>query len=100
MVGCMAQARRYFEKALDNDKSLAEYFLNELQKVYEVEREIKEENKTKQEILTLRKERSRPILFTLENWLKEKIRTTTPANSDWQSHLLFISTLEKINRLS
>ena len=79
MVGCMAHARRYFEKALDNDKSVAEYFLNELQKVYEVEREIKEENKTKQEILSLRKEQSRPILYTLEKWLKEKIITTTPA---------------------
>ena len=65
----MAHARRYFEQALDNDKSVAEYFLNELQKVYEVEREIKEENKTKQEILSLRKEQSRPILFALEKWL-------------------------------
>ena len=79
MVGCMAHARRYFEKALDNDKSLAEYFLNQLQKVYAVEREIKEENKTEHEIVTLRKERSRPILFALENWLKEKIISTTPS---------------------
>ena len=34
---------------------------------------------TKQEIISLRKEQSRPILFALENWLKEKIITTTPA---------------------
>lgn len=78
LVGCMAHARRYFEKALGNDKKYAEYFLSELQKVYAVEREIKAENKTELEISVLRNELSRPILNALENWLKEKIITTTP----------------------
>lgn len=78
LVGCMAHARRYFEKALGNDKKYAEYFLNELQKVYAVEREIKEENKSEDEISTLRNEHSRPILNALETCLKENIMHTTP----------------------
>ena len=79
MVGCMAHVRRYFEKALNNDKLLADYFLKEIQKVYAVERLIKEENKTEQEVLALQNEESRPVLNALKNWLKEKIISTTPS---------------------
>ena len=70
-ICCMAHARRYFEKALADHKSLAEYFITRLQDVYTVEREIREGNKTDEEILTLRKEKSLPILNELEKWLKE-----------------------------
>jgi transposase len=69
-VCCMAHARRYFEKALDNHKELAQYFITTLQEVYAVETEIREENKTDEEILFLRKEKSLPVLNELEEWLK------------------------------
>lgn len=70
-VCCMAHARRYFEKALEEYKELAEYFITRLQAVYEVEREIRDENKSDDEILLRRKETSLPILNELEKWLKE-----------------------------
>jgi hypothetical protein len=70
-VCCMAHARRYFEKALVDHKDLAEYFITRLQLVYAVEREIRQENKSAQEILFLRKEKSLPVLNELEKWLKE-----------------------------
>lgn len=70
-VCCMAHARRYFEKALMDHTSMAEYFITKLQAVYEVEREIRDENKSDEEILSLRKEKSLPILNELETWLKE-----------------------------
>lgn len=79
LTGCMAHARRYFEKALDNDKIRAEFFITKLQQVYAVEKEIREENKTDEEILVLRKEQSLPVLNELEIWLKENISQTTPA---------------------
>src|SRR4051812_48271072 len=65
-VCCMAHARRYFEKALDNHKELAQYFITRLQEVYAVETIIREENKTQEEILFLRKEKSLPVLNELE----------------------------------
>ncbi len=70
-ICCMAHARRYFEKALKDHKELAEYFISKLQAVYTVEREIRDENKSEEEILFLRKEKSLPILNELEKWLKE-----------------------------
>ena len=70
-VCCMAHARRYFEKALVDHKELAEYFITRLQVVYEVEREIRDENKSDEEIILLRKEKSLPVLNELEKWLNE-----------------------------
>ena len=65
-VCCMAHARRYFEKALKDHKELAEYFITRLQEIYEVEREIRDENKSDEEIVLLRKEKSLPVLNELE----------------------------------
>ena len=67
----MAHARRYFEKALVDHKELAEYFITRLQAVYKVEREIRDENKSDEEIILLRKEKSLPVLNELEKWLNE-----------------------------
>lgn len=72
-VCCMAHARRYFEKALVDHKDLAEYFITKLQSVYAVEREIRDENKSEEEILFLRREKSLPVLNELEKWLNENI---------------------------
>lgn len=70
-VCCMAHVRRYFEKALVDHKELAEYFITRLQAVYEVEREIRDENKSDEEIILLRKQKSLPVLNELEKWLNE-----------------------------
>jgi len=36
LLGCMAHARRYFEKALDNDKSRSAYVLKQIQRLYAI----------------------------------------------------------------
>lgn len=41
-LACMAHARRYFEKALDNDKARASYVMGQIQQLYAIERKIKE----------------------------------------------------------
>lgn len=79
LTGCMAHARRYFEKALTNDKARAEYFISQVQTLYSVEREIREQNLTNEQISIIRNERSLPVLNLLERWLKENIIHTTPA---------------------
>lgn len=81
LVGCMAHARRYFEKAISNNKELADFFITEIQKVYAVERRIREEKLSSDEIAQLRNEKSRPILNKLEIWMKEKITQTTPSSA-------------------
>jgi transposase len=78
LVGCMAHARRYFDKALDSHPDKAQYIIELLQKVYEVEREIRLNALTEQEILSLRKERSLPVLNEIKQWLDEHLYSVTP----------------------
>ncbi len=46
----MAHARRYFEKALGNDKVRAEYFITQAQQLYAVEKKIRDEQLTGENI--------------------------------------------------
>lgn len=78
LTGCLAHARRYFEKALDSNREAAEYFIKRLQEVYAIEREIKLNNTTGDDIVAIRKERSLPVMNELEKWLKEHITSFTP----------------------
>ena len=55
LVGCMAHARRYFDKALDSHREKAEHIITLLQKVYAVEREIKDNFLKDQEIILAEK---------------------------------------------
>jgi len=70
LLGCMAHARRYFEKALDNDKERAEYVLTQMQKLYDIERDLKETNADYKSIKLERQKLAVPILTELKAWLE------------------------------
>lgn len=81
LIGCMAHARRYFEKALDNDEARASYALSLFQKLYSIERKAKEH---KVDVITKQRYRSlyaKPILTKMELWLKEQINIVLPKSS-------------------
>ena len=77
-IHCMAHARRYFTEAVKNDKSIAEYALGEIQKLYAIERNCKEEGLLPDEIKTRRGEQSQPILESLGKWMKEQYINALP----------------------
>jgi hypothetical protein len=81
LLACMAHARRYFEKALDNDAKRAEYVLGKMQVLYSIERKAlgKEVGfKTRKRYRNLY---ARPIMVELEKWLKENILQITPKSA-------------------
>lgn len=78
LVGCMAHARRYFEKALDSHREKAQHVIELLQKIYAIEREIKDQNLTEDKIIILRKEKAMPLLADLKLWLDEHLYSVTP----------------------
>lgn len=78
MVGCLAHARRYFEKALDNDKQRAEYVLMQMQKLYKIERKAKEEDLSFHQRYELRQQEALPVLNELEAWLKTNASQVFP----------------------
>lgn len=80
-IFCMVHARRYFEKALDNDKERSTYFLNEVQKLYVIERQIKDNNIVGDALVEYRQAHAIPILQSLHQWLKDQVPTITPKST-------------------
>ena len=78
LMHCMAHARRYFEKALDNDKQRAEHFLTEVQKLYAIERRAREANLSVDKILSLRQQEALPLLEALKRWLQDNYTQVLP----------------------
>ncbi len=81
LIGCMAHARRYFEKALDNDKPRAEHALFEIQKLYAIERRAKQEGLTAEAIAELRYQQAKPILETLGQWMQDQYPQVAPKST-------------------
>lgn len=78
LLGCMAHARRYFEKALDNDPKRADYVLLLIQKLYKIERELKEKEASVEEVKKQRQKRAVPILKEIKNYLELEKDNTLP----------------------
>lgn len=81
LLACMAHARRYFEKAKDNDFRRAEYVLSELQLLYAIERKARERSI---DFETRRRYRSlcaKPILNELKVWLDQNLLKVLPKSS-------------------
>ena len=81
LLGCMAHARRYFEKALDNDPRRADYVLLLIQKLYRIERKLKERKVTVDVIKRYRLLYALPILNEIEQYLKTEKRNVLPKSS-------------------
>jgi len=99
MLHCMAHARRYFKEAEDNDKERSIYALTLFQKIYEIEREIK--NQASAERVRVRQNQTLPLLNELHAWMTDQYRVVTPrsplgkaleyALKRWKELTLFIT---------
>jgi len=77
-VGCWAHARRYFEKALDYNKTNASYVMILIQKLYDVERKATLLKLESNERKTLRLEESHPILNEIGTYIAVQSRIELP----------------------
>lgn len=74
----MAYGKRYFEKALDNDKSRAEHVLSEILQLYAFERKSREESYAYQQRHEFKLNNTQPIREGLIKWLIRELPSTTP----------------------
>ena len=95
---CMAHARRMFNDALDNDKSVAEHAMQELQKLYAIERNCREQNLSFDAIKAVRQEQSVPVLNALGNWMKDEYVKEIPKSSIGKALGYSIERWEKLSR--
>ena len=80
-LNCMAHARRGFEKALDYDKTRAEYAMGMFQKLYDIERKAKQENLSPEQRHALRLDEALPVLNELGKWIVETYKTVLPKSA-------------------
>lgn len=71
LLACMDHSRRKFKDAQDNDPKRAEYVLEKMQLLYDVERRARDEEFSHEQRKKVRQELSVPILNELESWLRK-----------------------------
>lgn len=81
VIHCMAHARRMFFEAQTNDPARAAHAMQEIQKLYDIERRIKDHGLTVDQKLELRIKESVPILSSLGKWMKLNYLETLPKSS-------------------
>lgn len=69
LLSCWAHARRKFSDAIKNDKERAESALEQIQLLYEVERQIKDQTLSFEDAAKLRVRLAYPIMVRFEKWL-------------------------------
>lgn len=98
LLNCFAHARRYFEKALDNDRVLAEYALAKIQELYAVEREINQCSLDQDQGKELRQEKSVPVLNELWGWMEQNRIALTPKSAIGQAVNYALSRKDQLSR--
>jgi len=84
-LACMAHARRKFEHAQENDPALATEALLMFGRLYEVERDAREQGLDADAIKLLRQEKSVPILIEMEKWLNDHLNKVLPKSAIGQA---------------
>lgn len=80
-LACWAHARRKFEHALNNDPVKAEKMLSWIRKLYDIERQAKENRLLPEQIKELRQIASVPVLAEIEEWLIEQKPVVLPKSA-------------------
>jgi transposase len=81
LVACLAHARRYFIKAILNDKNGCNQALTMFQALYEIEHTAKELNLSTRDLEMMREQESIPLLEKFHKWLQYQFSFVPPKNS-------------------
>lgn len=98
LLHCMAHARRMFHEALANDENRATYAMQEIQKLYAVERICREQQLSSDEIKTVRQEKSIPLLTALHEWMKQQYVQVAPKSTIGKALAYSIERWERLSR--
>ena len=77
-LGCWAHVRRKFFESLKEDKSRAEYALEQIGLLYDIERRAGEENLSYEERSELRSRLAYPLMVRFEKWLVAEAGNVLP----------------------
>ena len=96
LIHCMTHARRYFDWSRKDYRDPSEHVLSEMQKLYAVERQARENKLTHLQRYELRQKESLPVLENLHQWLKENIIQYPPKTLIGEAIAYSLSRWEKL----
>ena len=97
LMHCMAHARRKFSDALENDRVRAEYALGVFQQLYAIERRVKDDVLSEEQILQLRQQEAVPILQALKDWMTAEYAKVLPKSPIGQAIAYCLPRWEKLS---
>jgi transposase len=80
-VACLVHARRYFIKALPNNRAACEEILQKFSEIFEIERTARELGLSGNDIKLMREQETSPILNEIKTWLDTHAITALPKSS-------------------
>ncbi|HZT34551.1 MAG TPA: IS66 family transposase, partial [Nitrososphaera sp.] len=80
-VACLAHARRYFQKALPNNRPAAEEALRMFGELFKIESDAKDWEISAEMVARLRQEEAVPVLNKLKAWLDVQVLSAVPKSS-------------------
>ncbi len=98
LLGCMAHARRYFEKAKDNDLNRSENALKLIQKLYAIERKCKDRLASSDVRYRYRQIYALPILSEFEIWLNDNHNQVLPKSAIGKAIVYTLKIWENLKR--
>lgn len=98
LLGCMAHARRYFDKALKNDQPRASHALTLIQQLYQIERTAKEQSLDFEARKLLRQQKATPILQALQQWALDQYPQVLPKSLIGKALNYFLQRTKKLSQ--
>ncbi|MDZ4752462.1 MAG: IS66 family transposase [Flavobacteriales bacterium] len=89
LAGCVAHARRYFDKSKQSNKAKSEEVLTIIQRIYAQERMCKEMSPEDRKIF--RKNQVKPIFEELRQWLDEELKGDITPKSDYGQAITYLN---------
>jgi transposase len=89
--------RRKFLEVMGNDAPRATYELERMQALYAIERRIKEESLSPDQIIALRQSESLPVLKELKEWMLAQVRIVLPKSSIGQAITYSLKRWDKLS---
>jgi transposase len=85
LLHCMAHARRKFDEAKGNDLVRASYVLAEMQKLYALERQARDNELSHDDLCQQRQQQAVPVLDDLKTWMLENYKAVLPQSTIGQA---------------
>lgn len=80
LIYCMAHARRKFVDAQQDDKEKASYVLEQMQTLYGLEEQMRQQSLNWEQRTALRQQKAMPVLRELEKWMDAQLLQVRPTS--------------------